>query len=99
MAIGARVVGVPFVAALVTSFQMTAERRGATQFDRAQHPPLLRGHRSSMRLEKLVAVGTHDIGDFQGRWRRDSWPEVVIQIWGCVWSHSFQHLRVFAYLT
>jgi hypothetical protein len=55
------------VAALVTSFQMTAERCGATQFDGAQHPPLPLGQRSSMRLAKLVAMGTHDIGEFQGR--------------------------------
>ena len=40
MAIGAGVVCVAFVAALVTSFQMAAERCGATQFDRAQHPLL-----------------------------------------------------------
>jgi hypothetical protein len=40
MPIGARVVCVSFVAALITSFQMTAERRGATQFDRAQYPLL-----------------------------------------------------------
>ncbi len=55
------------MAALVTSFQMTAERRGATQFNRAQHSLLLCGQRSSMRLAKLVAVGAHDIGDFQDR--------------------------------
>jgi hypothetical protein len=54
------------MAALVTLFQMTAERRGATQFDRAQHPPLPLGQRSSTRLAKLIAVSTHDIGDFQG---------------------------------
>jgi hypothetical protein len=28
---------------------------------------LLGGQRSGMRLAKLVAVGTYDIGDFQGR--------------------------------
>ena len=67
MPIGARVVGIAFVAALVTSFQMTAELCGASQFDRAQHPLLLGGQRSGMRLAKLVAVGAHDIGDFQGR--------------------------------
>ena len=67
MPIGTRVVCVPFVAALVTSFQVTTERRGATQFERAQHPLLLRGQRSTMRLAKLVAMGAHDIGDFQGR--------------------------------
>ena len=67
MPIGARVVGIPFVAALVTSFQMTAQRRGATQFDRAQHSLLLSGQRSSMCSAKLVAVRAHDIGDFQGR--------------------------------
>jgi len=58
---------IPFMAALVTSFQMTAESRGATQFDRAQNPLLPRGQRSRMRLAKLVAVGAHDVGDFQGR--------------------------------
>jgi len=67
MPIGARVVCVPLVAALVTSFQVTAERRGAAQFDRAQHSLLLRGQRSNMRLAKLFAVRAHDIGDFQGR--------------------------------
>jgi hypothetical protein len=67
MPIGARVVCIPFVAALITSFQMTAQRRGATQFDRAQHSLLLRGQRSSMCLAKLVAVRAHDIGDFQNR--------------------------------
>jgi hypothetical protein len=67
MPIGARVVCIPFVAALVTSFQMTAQRRDATQFDRAQHPLLLRGQRSSMCSAKLVAVRAHDIGDFQDR--------------------------------
>jgi hypothetical protein len=67
MAIRARVICVSFVAALITSFQVTAERRGATQFDRAQHALLLRGQRSRMRSAKLFAVRAHDIGDFQGR--------------------------------
>jgi hypothetical protein len=67
MAIGAGVICVSFVAALVTLFQMTAERRRATQFDRAQYPLLPRRQRSSMHLAKLVAMGAHDIGDFQGR--------------------------------
>ena len=67
VAIRARVICIPFVAALVTSFQMTAERRGATQFDRAQHSLLLPGQRSSMCLAKLLAVRAHDIGDFQNR--------------------------------
>ena len=63
----AGVICVSLVAALVTLFQMTAERRSATQFDRAQNPLLPRGQRSRMRLAKLVAVGAHDVGDFQGR--------------------------------
>jgi hypothetical protein len=67
MPISARVVCIPFVAALITSFQMTAQRRGATQFDRAQHSLLLLGQRSSMCVPNLVAVRAHDIGDFQGR--------------------------------
>jgi hypothetical protein len=67
MPIGTRVVGIPFVAALVTSFQMTAQRGGTTQFDRTQHPLLPHGQRGGMRLAKLVAMRAHDIGDFQGR--------------------------------
>ena len=68
MAVRARVVRVAFVAALITPFQMTAEGRCATQFDGAQYPLLPRGQRASMRLAKLVAVGAHNVGDFQG------WP-------------------------
>jgi len=40
MAIRAGVVGISFMAALITSFQVTAEGRCATQFDRTQHPLL-----------------------------------------------------------
>jgi hypothetical protein len=68
MAIRARVVRISFVAALITTFQVTAEGRRATQFDRAQHSLLPSGQRGSMRLAKLVTVGAHDIGDLQ------SWP-------------------------
>jgi hypothetical protein len=67
MPVRAGVVRVSFVAALVTPFQMTAERRSPAQLDGAQHTLLLPGQRSSMRLAKLVAVGAHDIGNFQGR--------------------------------
>ena len=68
----ARVVRVSFVAALITSFHMTAEGRCATQFDGAQDPLLPCRQRASMRLAKLGAVGAHDVGDFQGwpHWRR-----------------------------
>jgi hypothetical protein len=55
------------VAALVTLFQMAAERGAATQFDIAQRPLLSWRQRGSMRSAELVAVGAHDIGDFQGR--------------------------------
>jgi hypothetical protein len=64
--VSAGIICIPFVGALVTSFHMTAECRGATQFDGAQHPPLPLGQRSSMRLTEFIAVGTHNIGDFQG---------------------------------
>jgi hypothetical protein len=72
MAIRTGVVRVSFVAALITSFQVTAEGRCATQFDRAHHPLLPCGQRGSVRLVKLGAVGAHDIGDFQRwpHWRR-----------------------------
>jgi len=73
----ARVVRVSFVAALITSFHMTAEGGCATQFDGAQRPLLTCRQRASMRLAKLGAVGAHDVGDFQGwpHWRRglDFW--------------------------
>ena len=71
MAIRAGVVRISFVAALITSFQVTAKGGCTTQFDRAQHPLLPCGQRGSMRLTKLVAVGAHNIGDFQGwpHWR------------------------------
>ena len=55
------------MATLVTSFQMAAERGGATQLDIAQHPLLSWGQRGGMRSAELLAVGAHDIGDFQGR--------------------------------
>ena len=64
IAIGARIIGVALVAALVTLFQMAAERRRPAQFDIAQRPLLARGQRGRMRPAKLLAVGAHYIGDF-----------------------------------
>lgn len=66
MPVPARVVCVPFVPALITSFQMTAERSSTAGFDGTQHT-LLRGRQGrSVRLAKLLAMGAHDIGDFEG---------------------------------
>ena len=47
--------------------EMAAQRRGAAQFDGAQHTLLPRGQRFGMRLAKLVAMRAHDVCDFQGR--------------------------------
>jgi hypothetical protein len=65
MPIGAGVVCVTFVPALVTPFEMAPERRGAALFDGAQHTLLSGGQRFSMRLAELVAVRAHNVGDFQ----------------------------------
>jgi hypothetical protein len=53
----------PFVAPL----EMPAERRCAAAFDGTQHTLLPRGQRFGMRPAKLVAMGAHNVGDFQGR--------------------------------
>jgi hypothetical protein len=67
MAVGAGVVCVPFVIALVTAFQMATERRGTAPFDGTQHPLLHPGQRFGMCLAKLVAMGAYDVGDFECR--------------------------------
>ena len=67
MPIGAGVIGVAFVPALVTALQMAAEGRGAAQFDGTQYTLLPRGQRGGVRAAKLVAMRTHNIGDFEGR--------------------------------
>jgi hypothetical protein len=67
MPIGAGVVCVTFVPALVTLFEMAAERRCTALFDGAQHPLLSGGQRFGMCPAKLVTMGAHDIGDFQCR--------------------------------
>jgi hypothetical protein len=67
MAIRARVVCVAFVPALVALLKMSAERRGAAAFNGAQHMLLPHRQRLGMRPAKLVAMGTHNIGDFQRR--------------------------------
>jgi len=55
------------VAALVALFEMSAERRGAAAFDSTQHTLLPGGQRPGMRPAKLVAMGAHNVGDFQCR--------------------------------
>lgn len=46
---------------------MAAEGRSATQFDGTQYALLPRGQRCGVRAAKLVAMRTHDIGDFERR--------------------------------
>ena len=67
MAVGARVICVPFVAALVAALEMPAESRRAAAFDGMQHALLPDGQRCGMRSAKVVAVGAHNVGDFQCR--------------------------------
>ena len=65
MPVRARVVCVTLMAALVAPLEMAAERRGAAAFDGTQHALLPRGQRLGMRPAKLVAMGAHNVGDFQ----------------------------------
>lgn len=67
MPIGTRVIGIPFVLALVTAFQMAAQFGCAAQFYGAQYALLPRRQRGGVRVSKLLAMRTHNIGDFQGR--------------------------------
>ena len=69
--IGARIVCVAFVPALVTALEMSAQGGGAAGFDGAQNTFLRRGQRGSVRLAKLLAVGTHDVRDFECRPHRE----------------------------
>ncbi len=61
------VISIAFVPALVTSFQMAAQCGCATQFYGAQYALLPRRQRCGVRVAKLVAMRTHNIGDFQCR--------------------------------
>jgi hypothetical protein len=50
---------------LVTLLEMAAERSCAAAFDGTQHTLLPHGQRLGVRPAKLVAMGAHNIGDFQ----------------------------------
>jgi hypothetical protein len=63
----ARVVCITFVAALVALLEMPAERRCAAAFDGTQYTPLRHGQGLGMRPAKLVAMGAHNVGDFECR--------------------------------
>jgi hypothetical protein len=63
----ARVVCVTLMAALVAPLEVAAELRCAAAFDGTQHALLPRGQRPGMRPAKLVAMGAHNVGDFQCR--------------------------------
>lgn len=65
MAVRAGVVCVTFVPAVVALLEMPAECGGAAAFDGAQRTLLPHGHRLGMPPAKLVAMGAHNIGDFQ----------------------------------
>ena len=55
------------VSALVTAFQMAARRSCAAQFYGAQNALLPRRQRGGVRVAKLIAMRTHNIGDFECR--------------------------------
>jgi hypothetical protein len=68
MPIGAGIVGVAFVAALITPFEMASQCGRTAGFYGAQHALLRWRQRSCMHLAILVAVGAHNVSDFE------SWP-------------------------
>jgi hypothetical protein len=72
MPIRTGVIGVAFLPALVTAFQMAAQRRGAAQFYGAQYAFLPRRQRGGVRVAKLLAMRTHNIGDFECRPHREA---------------------------
>ena len=61
------VISIAFVPALVTAFQMATQFGCATQFYGAQYALLPRRQRCGVRVAKLVAMRTHNIGDFECR--------------------------------
>ena len=65
MAVRARVLCIAFIAALVTPLEMPAEGCGSAAFDGTQHTLLPHGQRAGMCPAKLVAMGAHNVGDFQ----------------------------------
>ena len=67
MAIPAGVVRIPFVGALVAPLQMPPKRRCAAALDGTQDTLLPHGQRLAMCLAKLIAMGAHNVRDFQGR--------------------------------
>ena len=73
MPIRTRVIGIAFVSALVTAFQMAAQRGCATQFYGAQYALLPRRQSGGVRVAKLLAMRTHNIGEFQCRPHKKSW--------------------------
>jgi hypothetical protein len=67
MPIAARVISIPFMPALVAPFEVAAESSRATGFEGTQHTLLRGGQRGSVRAAKLLAMGAHDVTDFQSR--------------------------------
>ena len=67
MPIGTRVISIAFVLALVTAFQMAAQFGCATQFYGAQYALLPSRQSCGVRVAKLLAMRTHNIGEFQCR--------------------------------
>jgi hypothetical protein len=68
MPIDAGIVGVALVAALITLFEMASQCGCAAGLDGAQHALLRWRQRSSMHLAILVAMGAHNVSQFE------SWP-------------------------
>jgi len=55
------------MAALIAALQMAAQRGCATAFDGMQYTLLSHRQRLGVCLAKLLAMGAHDVGDFQRR--------------------------------
>ena len=67
MAVGTRVVCVAFVAAWIAPLQMATQPSCAAAFDGLQHTFLSHRQRLGMRLAKRLAMGAHNVSNFQCR--------------------------------
>ena len=80
VAIAARIVGDPFVRAVLAALDVAAERGGATGFDRRHDLQLGKAHVTGVGLTPRRPMGAKDVGDLPGRPRHAalvSWAAFV----------------------
>jgi len=67
VAVAAGIVGYPFVRAVLTALDMSAERRGPAGLDRRHHLQLGEAQVTGVRLAPCCPVGAKDVGDLEVR--------------------------------